>query len=229
MIDKTKVVIIGIALGVVLGLLIAGIVWVVAANRGDDTTATPSAPTTATEPTDAATSAAPSESPSVSFDLDQGYAETATRAAITAASWDGTATDQNRRDAYKQAGFADQLVESFKPLWQQVFDVPKVFHYANTFDNRTLISATTTGNLDAEPDLVDTTGQDPHEQYRFAVAITYKADWDQKAGSDDFHFEGKATWYVTVDQATGKAVAVEQPRDQMTELANAIDAAKSRF
>lgn len=233
MIDKNKVAIIGAALGVAAGLLIAGIIWVVANSSGNETDTAP-ANTPISKPLPAtATPGQQSDPPApeleTEFDVDQGYADTAVRVAITAASWDGSANQANRRKAYEQAGFSDQLVKSFTPLWQPIFDVPKVSHYLNTFDQSTNIAATTTGNLDGEPDLVDTAGQDPHEQYRFAVDMTYRANWDQKAGSDDFNHEGKATWVVTVDQATGKAVAVAQPRDSMSDLVNAINAAKSRY
>jgi hypothetical protein len=229
MIDKKKVAVIGAAVGLVLGLLIAGIVWVATSGKnagggGSSPVATATSPAPSSTPT--ASSATPSSSPTeTAFDVDQAYAQTAITTAMVAASWDGIDTDENRRTAYVGAGFSPQLAASFTPLWQQVFDVPQVFHY-DFGDGRSVMSATTVGNLDSDPDIASTTGQAPHQQFRFAVNIAYKADWDKTAGSDNFHLGGTGTWFVTVDEATGKAVAVEQPRDAMTELVAAINAPK---
>ncbi|MGL4173655.1 MAG: hypothetical protein ACRCTR_06235 [Actinomycetota bacterium] len=218
-------------MGVALALFGGGIAWVVinGSNRSSPHATPASTPTTSNGMPTAKAMPSPTTPPATAFDVDEAYALTATKTGVAAATWSGSSTAAQLRSAYVAAGISDQLATSFTPLWHQVFDVPKVFHFPDAAGGKPVISAETHADYDGAPDIVLTTGQAPHRQFRFAVNITYRASWDQKAGSDNFNHDGKATWFVTVDEATGKAVAVEQPRTSMTELTAAINAAKSRF
>lgn len=121
----------------------------------------------------------------------------ASTAALAASRWDGAETAADRKADYTKAGIAADLAATYKPVW------------ASVFGNN--ITAAITTQADGQPGLNSVTGTDGHRQYRLGVTVIYRGSWtaNGKSGSQD---PATATWWVTVDEATGKVTAIDQPR-----------------
>lgn len=207
MIDKKKLIIFGIIAAVVVAGVVAGIIW--AYNNSEP--ATPTTPTTEStapvSPTESTASptglAEASASPTggkfdglMSFDKDA--EKIAGNAALNAVKWSSPVAQDVNVQRYLSAGFSKDLAESFEPVWTDIYD-PAQLTYFNT-----------SGKVDRIW-LSDATGEENAHSYRVGVLISYDIDWAWREGGASSNPEAEATWWVTLDEKTGKVTEIDQP------------------
>lgn len=122
--------------------------------------------------------------------------DTAEKVGLLAAAWDGTQSDADRTAAYETAGMSPELAASYKPVWAEVFANVPASH----------ITITQNG----APGLNTLSGDPGHQQVKVGVSLKYSGTWTH-AGRTDMQVPADATWWVTIDEASGKAVAIDQP------------------
>lgn len=207
MIDKKKLAIFGIIAAVVVAGVVAGIIW--AYNNSEP--ATPTTPTTEstvpaspTESTASPTgSAEASASPTggkfdglMSFDKDA--EKIAGNAALNAAIWSSPVAQDVNVQRYLSAGFSKDLAESFEPVWKDIYDPEKLTYFGVTAAaDRVWLS--------------DASGEENAHSYRVGVLISYDIEWSLREGSDSGSPKAEATWWVTLDEKTGKVTEIDQP------------------
>ncbi|WP_316289074.1 hypothetical protein [Clavibacter michiganensis] len=120
----------------------------------------------------------------------------ASAAAVAASTWDSSEPMDARAARLADAGLSADLQRSFKPVWASIFAAA------------TTASITTTAA--GEPGLNSITGDPGKRQYRIGVTLSYQGSWNAN-GAARSQQPASATWWVTVDEATGTAVAIEQP------------------
>jgi hypothetical protein len=94
-------------------------------------------------------------------------------------------------------------------VWSKIFANKKVMHTKGA-DGLPIISASVTNQAD-QAALTKVSGTSGHHQFTYSVQLDYTATWDQKTGSDDYQQTGTYTYYVTVDEASRKTIAIQQP------------------
>lgn len=204
MIDKKKLIIFSVIAAVIIAAVIGGIIW--AANNSEpaaEPTTTPTAnetnaPNESASPTPSIT-ASPSEGEFdglMSFDKDREQA--ASNAAVAAAKWSSPVSDVSRQNGYSNAEFSPELAKSFEPVWADIYDPEQV------------TSLTVEANAERVW-LNDATGENKNHTYRVGVLINYKANWMRRSGGASGQPEAQATWWVTMDEKTGKVTKIDQP------------------
>ncbi|MGO4298350.1 hypothetical protein [Glutamicibacter sp. MCAF14] len=201
MIDKKKLIIFGALAAVIVAAIIGGIVW--AANNSEPAAEPTTAPT-ANEPSQSATPT-PSITPSpsdgkfdglMSFDKDREQA--ASNAAVAAAKWSSPVSDEARQQGYLSAEFSPELAKSFAPVWADIYDPEQV------------TSLTVEANAERVW-LNDATGEESKHTYRVGVLVNYNVDWMLRSGGASGQPEAQATWWVTMDEKSGKVTKIDQP------------------
>lgn len=212
---------------IVLGIAAVAIIvliWITATTGKPSTKPTPTFSRSVTStPTAAPTSAAPSNGPDAigpspspaahvgiaSFSKPLG-AQSAI-AAAAAAQFTGTDTKAQRQQAYAAAGFTPELAASFSPVWTHVFDAPDVgkAHIAAT--GETMFAASVSVLDTPEVTVESATGAPGHQAFVVAVVVTVQPTWSTSSGDRHIPSRFDAIWRVTIDEATGKVTAIQQP------------------
>src|SRR5690606_15100475 len=130
MLDRRKIIALIIGGVLVLALIIAAIAFVVTNQNGDSAPREPAATSTPSSSPSAGDEAAEAID---TFETD--YFEMAREAAVIATSWDGLTDPEVRVARYKQAGLADDLAETFTPVWADIFGENKIAEVTTTVDN----------------------------------------------------------------------------------------------
>lgn len=200
MIDKKKLTIFGAIAVIVVAAIVGGIIW---ASQNSTPTTEPTPSPTATPSSSATPSPEITASPSegefdglLSFDKER--EKVAANAAVAAAKWSSPVSEEAREQGYRSAGFSPELVESFNPVWADIYDPEKV----------------TSLIVEANSERVwlsDATGKDKKHTYRVGVLINYNVDWMRRSGGASGQPEAQATWWVTMDEKTGKVTKIDQP------------------
>lgn len=198
MLDKKKLFVLGVIAFIIIGALVAVIIWL-------STSSTRNAPA---EPTPGAT-------PSSSAAADDGFTKeieaTATTAAATAAQFQGSDTKAQRERIYADAGFSQELATSFEPVWFEVFSDPIVGTVSIQATGETLVSASVGVKGTPNVELQSVKGKPGNRSYRVAVDVAFQPQWTTQTGNPRTESQYTATWIVTVDEATGVVTNVEQP------------------
>ena len=204
MIDKKKLTIFGVIAAVIIAAVIGGIIW--AANNSEPAAEPTTAPTAnetnapneSVTPTPSIT-ASPSDGEFdglMSFDKDREQA--ASNAAVAAAKWSSPVSDEARQQGYVSAEFSPELAKSFTPVWEDIYDSEQVTNLI----------------VEAEAERVwlsDATGENKDHTYRVGVLINYNVDWMRRSGGASGQPEAQGTWWVTMDEKTGKVTKIDQP------------------
>ncbi|MGH3654828.1 hypothetical protein [Glutamicibacter sp.] len=201
MIDKKKLIIFGALAAVIVAAIIGGIIW--AANNSEPAAESTTVPT-ANEPSQSATptpsiTASPSDGKFdglMSFDKDREQA--ASNAAVAAAKWSSPVSDEARQQGYLSAEFSPELAKSFAPVWADIYDPEQV------------TSLTVEANAERVW-LNDATGEESKHTYRVGVLVNYNVDWMLRSGGASGQPEAQATWWVTMDEKSGKVTKIDQP------------------
>lgn len=206
MVDKKKVTIFVAVAIVIIAALFGGFIW--GLNSKSEPSVAENNTTVSTESTatsnEVAASATPDSTgtPSGDFDgvlsFDEDQENLAINAAIAAAEYSSPESDQARQNSYNNAGFSPELTKSFSSVWVDIYDPEKVTSLTveATFE-RVWLS--------------DVTGDDKDHTYRAGVLLTYDADWMKRSGGASGQPKAQGTWWVTIDEKTGKVTEVDQP------------------
>jgi len=132
-------------------------------------------------------------------------------AAAAAAQFTGTDTHAQRQQAYTAAGLTPELAASFAPIWTRVFDAPDVgkAHIAAT--GETMFAASVSVLDTPEVTVESATGAPGHQAFTVAVVVTVQPTWSTSTGDRHIPSRFDATWQVTIDEASGKITAIQQP------------------
>lgn len=124
------------------------------------------------------------------------FEQMALNVAVRASSWDGVLAPETRVERYRQVGMSEELAQSYLPVWAEVFEGHE-------------ISEVTTSPK-SSPRVDEVRGVEGSYVWRVAVDVVCKPIW---------HANGKtrmtnariATWWITIDQAQGEVIAIDQP------------------
>lgn len=192
MLDRRKIIIFSLIGILVIAVLVAVIVFVVTNQPTNDEAApeatTSSAPTPSASPEDEAAEAIKT------FKAD--YLDMARDAAVIASSWNGAIDPDVTKARYTQAGFSDELADTFTPVWAEVFG-----------DN---ITAEITTTVDNNLTVDEARGDEGNYVWRIAAEVTFQGTWNEN-GAARAQAPRTATWWITIDQATETVTAIDQP------------------
>ncbi|WP_096359753.1 hypothetical protein [Microbacterium sp. TPU 3598] len=195
MLNKKKIIAAAVVAVLVVAAIIVGIIWA----------------------TSRSVTSSPEPSPVVSESAEAGEADgftdqlksTAISAAATAAVFQGSDTKAARERSYLQAGFTQELAENFTPLWFDVFKNTQSHTIEAT--GEVLIGAAVSVNGSKLITDVTVKGEPGHRTYRAAVDVDCTPQWSVDQEGPRMGSKFTAIWYVTVDEATGAVLSVEQP------------------
>lgn len=196
MLDKKRLALIIAIAAVVIAAVIIAIVLVTTANQ----------PAAKPTPTPSATSTPSTTAPGFTNEL----RSLTITAAASAAQFQGSDTRAARERYYLKAGFSPELARNFEPVWFDVFSNATKTKIAAT--GETLIGAAINVKGSALITEVTATGEAGHRVYRAAVEVDCQPQWSTDAGGPFTRSPFKATWHVTVDEATGLVTEVTQPK-----------------
>lgn len=195
MLNKKKIIAAAAVAVLVIVAIIIGIVW-----------ATSRPASSSSEPSPAVSeSSTPGETDGFTDELKS----TAISAAATAAVFQGSDTKAARERSYLQAGFTQELAENFTPLWFDVFKSAQSHTIEAT--GEVLIGAAVSVNGSKLITDVTVKGEPGHRTFRAAVDVDCTPQWSVDQEGPRMGSKFTATWYVTVDEATGAVLGVEQP------------------
>lgn len=198
MLDRRKIIALIIGGVLVLALIIAAIALVVTNQNGDSAPSEPAATSTPSSSPSAGDEAAEAID---TFETD--YLEMAREAAVIATSWNGMTDPEVRIARYKQAGLADDLAETFTPVWADIFGENKTAEITTTVDN----------NLEVN----EVRGEEGSYVWRVAATVTFQGTWHAN-GATQVQSPRTATWWLTIDQDTETITAIDQPTPEELQI-----------
>lgn len=197
MLNQRKLIII-ISAAVVAVALIGGVIVYAALNRQPNAATATSSPGLPTVSGNAGDMPAPSGQ-FESWDIfNKQFSETARGAAVTACSWSKLRSEQILRHGYENEGMSTALAAEYTPVWAEVFAAD------------TVGSAEIWCRVSGQPGINKVTGEQGSYVWRVAVPVVYQGKWVHNA-TPSAQGVASATWWLTIEQETGKVVAIEQP------------------
>lgn len=194
MLDRNRVITIIAVLVAVIALIVAAIALLLP--RTD--TATPQPPPSATQtPTTSETLNDEVAQATAIFDRD--FRSLTTDAATQTIKWDISEKPENRADRYRQVGFSEELIRSYTPVWQPIFTGCDMAYINENVTPPTL-------KID------EIHGTKGHYIWRVKATGLFDAGWSKGKGVK--HDSKFASWYFTVDQASGKITAIDNPKPE---------------
>lgn len=186
MIDRKKLIIIGVAVIAVLALL-GGLIWLVIANQK---------PAEVT-PTPTQTSSEGSELPEIVFTEEQ--QQTVLDVAKVATAWKGSAKPDTTRAAYIDAGMSETLARDYQPVWAGYFG-----------SNITAQIDTTVPSTIASIEHGEGVAEGEPGAFYVGVEVTYEGTFHNGSTTALVGRES-AIWYFVLDERTGKVIDIDQP------------------
>lgn len=198
MINKKKLaLIVGFIIAVVLALVLVIVLTATAGttariSKPHESTAAPSASASST-PGSGATEGSYADVEAFTEQL----AEHARSAASAANAWSKAAPAQNRVNQYLRSHISPETASTFTPVWAEIFASAK--------------TAEVTTSLVGDPAISSVTGTTGHHTFIVGVPVNYQATWLRQDGTTGYQAPTRATWWVTVDEASGLITAITQP------------------
>lgn len=194
MLNKKKIIAAAAVAVIVIAAIIASVIWATSRTAASSPTPSP-----------VVSESAPGEADGFTGELKS----TAISAAAVAARFQGSDTKVARERSYLQAGFTQELAENFTPLWFDVFKNAQSHTIEAT--GEVLIGAAVSVNGSRLITDVTAKGKPGHRTFRAAVDVDCTPQWTVEQVGPRMGSKFTATWYVTVDEATGTVINVEQP------------------
>lgn len=216
MFDRRKLTLFLVAGVLGLALIITGIVVVVANQQGSSQSEATQEPSSSTSSTSEDPNAvgdegsASSDSPGDDQSGDDqpteaevalaiyedDFEQMALNVAMQASSWDGVLAPETRVKHYREVGMSEELAQSYLPVWAEIFEGHEISEVGTSPKN--------------SPRVDEVRGVEGSYVWRVAVDVVCKPIWHANGQTRTISAR-TATWWITIDQAQGEVIAIDQP------------------
>ena len=186
MIDRKKLILIGVGILALLAL-VGGLIWVVIANQR----------TTDVPPTPTPTSSEGEGLPEIVFTEEQ--QQTVLDVAKVATAWKGSANADTTRAAYIDAGMSEALARDYQPVWAGYFGSNITAQIDTTVPSTIASIEHGEGVADGEPGA-----------FYVGVEVTYEGTF-HNGSTTALVGRDTAIWYFVLDERTGEVIDIDQP------------------
>lgn len=186
MIDRKKLILIGVGI-LALIALVGGLIWLVIANQR----------TTDAPPTPTPTSSEGEGLPEIVFTEEQ--QQTVLDVAKVATAWKGSANADTTRAAYIDAGMSEALARDYQPVWAGYFGTNITAQIDTTVPSTIASIEHGEGVAEGEPGA-----------FYVGVEVTYEGTF-HNGSTTALVGRDTAIWYFVLDERTGEVVDIDQP------------------
>lgn len=186
MIDRKKLILIGVGI-LALIALVGGLIWLVIANQR----------TTDAPPTPTPTSSEGEGLPEIVFTEEQ--QQTVLDVAKVATAWKGSANADTTRAAYIDAGMSEALARDYQPVWAGYFGTNITAQIDTTVPSTIASIEHGEGVAEGEPGA-----------FYVGVEVTYEGTF-HNGSTTALVGRDTAIWYFVLDERTGEVIDIDQP------------------